>query len=107
MHPRAETLRALVRNLLAWLLSAPSPPPLWLHAVLGVIEHNLFTLPIGIIGVIVGLIFPPMFYLCGFCIVLAIHRQKPFGGHSRVFQSSVYIGISIVLFLVLNHCCPN
>jgi hypothetical protein len=84
-----------------WLLSPPRPTPNWIQSILGVLEHNLCTLPLGLIGGIVGLIFPPLFFLCGVCILLAFHRKSPVKGLSRAVQGGAYLALALGLFLGL------
>lgn len=87
-------------RLSAWLLSVPSnPPPGWLHALLSFIEHNLVTLPLGIVGGAVGIVYPPMFYLCGACILLGLHRSHALQGKPRVIQLVVYIVVAVIVFI--------
>jgi hypothetical protein len=45
------------------------------HKLLSFIEHPLFTLPIGILGGLVGIAFyAPTLAVCGVCVILAFHR---------------------------------
>ena len=53
------------------------------RGLLEFIEQPLFTLAVGIVGGIVGLlIYSPVLAVCGLCVILAFHRAKVVTGHS-------------------------
>src|SRR6266436_3121877 len=51
--------------------------------ILDFFEHNLFTLPVGVVGGIVGILFyAPVLVVCGVCVLLAFHRAKVVSGRA-------------------------
>jgi hypothetical protein len=98
ISPTPSRIGVFARKFAQWILSAPqSSPPAWVNSVVGVLEHNLVTLPAGILGGVVGLVFPRMFYLCGFCILLAVHRVGVVKGKKRIIQFGTYITLGIII----------
>ena len=92
MPPSAEILEAR---------AVPRKP--FGHRLLEFVEHPLFTLPVGIVGGIVGLLFyTPMLALCGLCVLLAFHRAKVVSGESVLrIQLPAYIALSVVVMVLL------
>ena len=92
MLPNAETLeaRAIPRKPLG-------------QRLLEFVEQPLFTLPVGIVGGIVGLLFyTPMLALCGLCVLLAFHRAKVVSGESVLrIQLPAYVVLSVVVMASL------
>ncbi len=73
------------------------------RGLLEFIEQPLFTLAVGIVGGIVGLlIYSPVLAVCGLCVILAFHRAKVVTGHSlwRVRVPSYFL-LTLVVALAL------
>jgi hypothetical protein len=73
------------------------------HRLLDFVEHPLLTLPVGILGGIVGiLLYAPVLAVCGLCVVLAFHRAKVVSGESvwRV-QIPAYVVLCGIVVLSL------
>jgi hypothetical protein len=65
------------------------------HRLFDFVEHPLFTLPVGILGGIVGLVlYTPVLAICGVCVILAFHRAKVVTEESLWTQLLVYIVLS-------------
>jgi hypothetical protein len=75
----------------------PIPDRNMSHKLLDFIEQPLFTLPVGIVGGIVGvLLFAPVLVVCGVCVILAFHRAKVVAGKSIMrVQTPSYALLSI------------
>src|SRR5580698_10585497 len=100
--PSGTVPRSKFASFEKWLLSTPSSnTPDWAHRFLLFIEHPLTILFAGIIGGVVGLIFPPLFYLCGVSVILALHRSQALKNTSRATQMIAYAFLSVVLMFGL------
>ena len=64
-------------------------------------EHPFVTTPLGVIGGFVGLIFTPIFSICGLSILLALHRSGVVKGRSIRFQLTSYSLLGLITFLGL------
>ena len=62
------------------------------------VEQPLFTLPVGIVGGIVGLIYTPSLLITAACIVLAFHRAGVVKGYSLWKQGITYLLVTVISF---------
>jgi hypothetical protein len=78
--------------------SANTPVRRFSQRLLDFVEQPLFTLPIGIIGGIVGvLVYAPVSIVCGVCIALAFHRAGVVAGEKWRKQAAAYIVLAVLL----------
>jgi hypothetical protein len=79
------------------LAPPPSPPPNQApernvgQKLLGFVERPMFTLPVGILGGIVALLFWPLWIVCGICVILAFHKEGVVKGKRRLVQILSYV----------------
>src|ERR1700685_3285721 len=102
----ARRLRVLVRRCKRklrspqkWLMSPPEQPSPWVHALLRFLEHNLFTLPAGVIAAAVLYVFPHLWPVLAIWFVLGLHRSGAIANKSRGVQICVYF-LSGIVFAV-------
>ena len=70
------------------------------HRFLEFIEHPLFTLPVGTVGGIVGILwYSPVLAVCGACVLLAFHRAGVVAGEAfwKIQVPAYFILCSIVV----------
>ncbi len=97
-----ERMREEVTTDVIQRLAAPSTAPKkFPHRLLDFAEQPLFTTSVGIVGSLVGLFYPPVFLLCGLCVVLAFHRAKVVSGNSLLVQIPAYVLVTVVIVALL------
>jgi len=70
------------------------------HRLLDFAEQPLFTLPIGIVGGLVGVFFyAPVLAVCGVCVILAFHRAKVVTGE-HIWKAQVPSYVVLCAFVV-------
>jgi hypothetical protein len=72
-------------------------PPGTIRRLFDFVEQPLVTLPLGIIGGIVGTLFyAPVLVICGICILLGFHRAKVVAGRRLRVQLPAYLLLAVV-----------
>jgi hypothetical protein len=90
---RRAQARAMVKE-----LQKPQTPQSLLHRLLDFIEQPLFTLSLGVVGGIVGvLLYAPILVLCGVCVILAFHRAKVVSEEDLWVQVPTYVVLSALV----------
>ncbi len=94
----SKTLR-WARGIGYWLSTCPSGKvPGWLHRSLQFIEQPVTLMVFGVLGGILGLLFPKLGYILGACLIFALHRSRALHGLSRGAQIFWYVTFSLGLF---------
>jgi hypothetical protein len=75
----------------------PTPARSAYQRLADLLEHPLFTLPVGTLSGLIGMFyFWPVLVVCGVCILLALHRSKALAGVSPRKQVAAYIFLFVV-----------
>jgi hypothetical protein len=100
----AKEVTETVLDRISEMLPTPNtekPRGLW-RSLLDFFEQPLVTLPLGIIGAIVGaLFFAPILFLCGVCILLGFHQAGIVKGRKSTIQIPAYLVVGLLSMSVL------
>jgi hypothetical protein len=81
---------------------SPVPRKPLRHRLLDLLEQPLFTLSVGIVGGIVGvLLYAPVLAVCGACVIFAFHRAKVVEGEPIWIQIPSYAVLCTIVVFAL------
>lgn len=69
--------------------------------LLGFVERPMFTMPIGIVGGIVALLYWPFWIICGVCVVLAFHNEGVVKGKHWLIQTFSHLLLISLISLAI------
>ncbi len=76
----------------------PSGEPTNWQRFVGFVEQPLFLAPIGIVGGVVGVIlYTPVCFICGACMLLALHRSRAVADKTISVQAFCYTFLFVVM----------
>jgi hypothetical protein len=98
---KARLTEEVTTNVMQRLARPDAAPKNFFQRLLDFAEQPLFTTSVGILGGLVGMFYPPVFLLCGLCVVLAFHRANVVSGKPKLVQIPAYIFVIAVIVALL------
>jgi hypothetical protein len=92
-----------ISRVLSWLNTSPQPhlhEGLW-HELLSFLEQPLVTIPAGVIGGVLGILFPWVMYVCAGFLMLAVHHHVDFSRRARWKQISTFAILAPMLVIAV------